>query len=456
MFTIKFLGAAQTVTGSKYLITVNKKHILIDCGLFQGLKPLRIRNWATLPIKPKDIDAVLITHAHLDHSGYIPRLVKQGYTGPIYCTKGTYDLCSILLPDSGNIQEEDARRANKYGYTKHKPALPLYTREEAEDSLKQFHTVDFKAEHTILDNCTATWHHAGHILGAACIELNIEGTKLLFTGDMGRMNDAVMNPPDIIKSTDYLICESTYGDRLHDLIEPQEALAEVINETAARGGSIVIASFAVGRSQSLLYYISQLKQTAKIPDLPVFLDSPMAINATELLCQYIEEHKLDANECAITTDTAICTNTQAESKSIASVEGPKIVISASGMMTGGRILHHLKSLGQDEKNTILITGYQAEGTRGADLLSGKRELKIHGEHIRIKANVEYITNLSAHADYGELLEWLSHFESQPKKVFLTHGEVNSTKHLKLVIKTKLGWDCYIPHYLDEVVIEYLI
>lgn len=446
---IRFLGAARTVTGSKYLISVNDKNILIDCGLFQGLKKLRERNWAELPINPKNIDVILITHAHIDHSGYLPKIVNSGYTGPIYATKATYDLCDLLLPDSGKIQEEDARRANKYGYSKHKPALPLYTEQDAKKALQQFDVVEFNHSYNILDNVSVTWHRAGHILGAAWIELKVDNKKIIFSGDIGRYEDAVMKPPEQLEYADYIITESTYGDRLHENIDVLDSLADVINETYSRDGVILISAFAVGRTQALLYFISKLKLENLIPDIPVFLDSPLAINATELLCKYSTEHKLSEDQCAITTNVAICTNTVADSKNINNIAGPKIIVSASGMMTGGRVLHHLKYYGTESKNTILITGYQAEATRGADLLNGRRSLKIHGEQVHIKAQIEYIPNMSAHADYKDLLAWLATVKQKPTKTFITHGEDSSAHYLERQVEEKLGWDCIVPDYLSE-------
>lgn len=445
---IRFLGAVGTVTGSKYLLYISGKHILIDCGLFQGLKKLRLRNWKQLPIKPSKIDAVLITHAHIDHTGYLPRLMNNGFTGPIYATEATYDLCSLLLPDSGYIQEEDARRANKYSYTKHSPALPLYTREDAKKVLKQFKIIEFDKKTMITDACEATWHRAGHILGASFIRLETESKQLLFSGDMGRLNDPVMKAPANIKFTDYLILESTYGDRLHAKTDPYEIITKVVNETANRGGTTIIPAFAVGRAQSMLFYLSQLKVNNKIVDVPIFLDSPMSINATDLLCKYKDEHRLTSEQCHMACNVATYTNTVEESKALLNQDEPKIIISASGMITGGRVLHHIKYFGPDPRNTILITGYQAEGTRGADLLYGKRKLKIHGEIIDIKAQIEYITNLSAHADYSEILDWLKYFTEPPKKVFITHGDPPASASLKSTIEAELGWQCSIPRYLE--------
>jgi len=446
---IKFLGAAGTVTGSKYLITIKNKNILVDCGLFQGLKLLRILNWEELPFDITMIDAVLITHAHIDHTGYLPKLVKAGYKGPIYATHATVDLCSILLPDSGTIQEEDAKRANKEHYTKHHPALPLYTKDEAEAALAQFKAIEFNQKINIAPDIDATWHRAGHILGAAFIKLQAEGKEVVFSGDMGRFNDPVMHAPVNMKSADYLILESTYGDRLHSNENPHNLIAKAINETVKNNGTILIPAFAVGRAQSILYYLSKLKEQDMIPDIPVFLDSPMSIKATKLLEKYVNEHRLNEEQCEQACNVAAYIRTTKESKELFNVQGSKIIISASGMMTGGRVLHHLSHFGPDPNNMILIVGYQAAGTRGRDLLEGKNAIKIHGRAVKINAKVEYISSFSAHADYKDILEWLEHFKDPPKKVFITHGEPASSENLKKEIEKKFGWNCYIPKYLEE-------
>lgn len=453
MLKIKFLGATGTVTGSKYLIMVDNKKILVDCGLFQGYKELRLRNWDPLPIDPKTIDAVVLTHAHIDHTGYLPRFVKDGFKGQIYATEATYDLCKILLPDSGHIQEEDAKRANKYGYTKHHPAFPLYTKEEGENALKQFKTVDFEKPYKILNDLTVTWHHVGHILGSAFVQFDAQGKRIVFTGDIGRLQDPVMKPPIFIQETDYLVTESTYGNRLHEKMNIQQHLAKIINQTAKRGGTLLIPTFAVGRAQSMLYHLSKLKESGSIPNIPIFLDSPMSINATKLLCKHSSEHQLSEHECQLACDVATYTHTPDESKAIDEQPMPKIIISASGMMTGGRILHHLKVFAPDPKSTILMTGFQAGGTRGARLLNGERELKIHGQMIPVKAQVELITNTSAHADYEEILIWLKHLKRPPKKVFITHGEPEAALSLKNKIESQLKWHCEIPVYLDEEVLS---
>lgn len=446
---LSFLGAVQTVTGSKYLIDFGTKKILVDCGLFQGLKELRLRNWATPPFDAASIDAVILTHAHIDHSGYLPLLVKNGFRGPIYCSAGTYDLCKILLPDSGYLQEEESRLANLLGYSKHKPALPLYTKADAQIALEYFHVVDFGIEYNIENVASFTLHHAGHILGASFVMIKSENTSLLFSGDLGRPNDPIMRTPAIMQTADYLVMESTYGDRIHDSADPADQIADVINRTAKRGGTIIIPAFAVGRAQTLLYYIRQLKKENKIPNIPVFLDSPMAISATDLLCQHLNEHRLSPEQCADICRDVTYVNTAAESKTVDNYHVPIIIVSASGMLEGGRVLHHLQAFLPDHRNTVLFTGYQAAGTRGEALIKGKSEVKIHGVLVPVQAEIVALDNLSAHADANEILAWLKNFNKPPKKTFLTHGEPSAAEALKEKIETELKWNCVIPKYLEE-------
>ena len=447
---ITFLGAVHTVTGSKYLLTVNSRKILIDCGLFQGPKELRLRNRNPLPIDPKDIDAVIITHAHIDHTGYLPILVKNGYKGKIYCSDGTMSLCSVLLLDSGYLQEEEARFANRTGYSKHEPALPLYTMEDARKTLTHFEAIDFEVPHILFDDCSFELFRAGHIIGASFIKIKNNNTTILFTGDIGRPHDPVMLPPTIIQEADYIVMESTYGDRIHDSTNPQPQIGAVINETVKRGGSIIIPAFAVGRAQSLLYYIYELKKSGVISDIPVYLDSPMATSATKILCKHMKDHRLNEDQCKHLCNAAKYINSPKESQQLDADKSPKIIISASGMLEGGRILHHLKAFAPDPKSSILITGYQAVGTRGAQLVKGDREIKIHGEQVPIRAQVEVMSSGSAHADYREMLDWLKHFKSPPKKVFITHGEYNSAITFKSHIEKELGWQCEVPDYLEKV------
>jgi metallo-beta-lactamase family protein len=446
---ITFLGATETVTGSKYLVEHEGKKILIDCGLFQGYKELRLRNWAKFPIDPASIDAVILTHAHIDHSGYLPLLVNNGFAGKIYCSSATYDLCSILLPDSGYLHEEDARRANRYKYTKHHPALPLYTRIDAINSLDLFKIVDFEKNIDLGDGLSFTLQKSGHILGSAFVILSNQHKTITFSGDLGRPIDPLLNPPVTLEQTDYLLIESTYGNRLHEETDPLLKIGTIIRETAANGGTIIIPAFAVGRTQTMLYYIYQLKQSGEIPNIPVFLDSPMAINVSNLLCKYHADLKLSENLCGDVCDVATYTRTVEQSKAINSSTMPKIIISASGMATGGRVLHHLKNYMGDRRNTILFTGFQAGGTRGDRMLKGEAEIKIHGSMRPLKARVELLRNTSAHADYEEILAWLSNFKQAPKKVFITHGEPEAAKALQEKIEKKFGWNVTIPQYLQS-------
>lgn len=447
---LTFMGATGTVTGSKYLVVSDSKKILIDCGLFQGYKELRLRNWSDLPIDPHKIDAVILTHAHIDHSGYIPLLIKNGFSGKIYCSSATRDLCEILLRDSGHLQEEEARFANEQGYSKHHPALPLYTQEDAENSLQYFHIVNFGDEYQLDDDLSFQLARSGHILGSSFLQIKHHNRRLLFSGDLGRPQDPVMNSPAIIKSTDYLVLESTYGNRLHEAANPIVQLGEVINKTAKRGGSVIIPAFAVGRTQSILYFIYQLKKANKIPNIPVFLDSPMAISATKIFCHYTNEHKLSKQQCFDICAGATYINTVEESKAIDNYQYPIIIISASGMATGGRVLHHIKQFAQDYRNTILFTGYQAGGTRGDRMVKGESEIKIHGQMIPIRAEVIELSNTSAHADYREILAWLKKFAKPPIKVFITHGEPEAAQFLKKTIENELAWKCDIPVYLQMV------
>ncbi|MCX7122020.1 MAG: MBL fold metallo-hydrolase [Gammaproteobacteria bacterium] len=450
---ITFLGAAGTVTGSKYLLTVGDKKILIDCGLYQGHKELRQRNWEKLPVDPGNIDAVILTHAHIDHSGYLPLLVKNGFKGPIYATPGTKELCEIMLPDSGHIQEEDAFLANKYGFSKHNPALPLYTIEDALKVIPQFVSIPFEKTFQLLDDFSFTLLPAAHILGAAFIRIHHNKKTIVFTGDMGRTHDPIMRAPAIISEADYLIIESTYGDREHVESDPGEQLAKIINKTAKRGGTIIIPSFAVGRAQSILYYLAKLKEKDLIPDLPIFVDSPMATSVTDIYERYIAQHRLGSDECKKIFDIANYVNSVDESKAIDNYTMPIIIISASGMATGGRVLHHLKALASESRNTIIFTGYQPDGTRGAKIVNGDSEVRIHGQMVPINAQVEVMQNMSAHADSKEIMLWLSHFKNSPQRIFIIHGEPKSSAALKEKIEKQFHWNCVIPHYMQTENIE---
>jgi metallo-beta-lactamase family protein len=446
---LTFLGAAKTVTGSKYLIESKGKKYLLDCGLFQGYKELRLLNWDKFAVTPATIDAIILTHAHIDHSGYIPRLYKEGFRGKIYCTRATRDLCEILLLDSAHLQEEDARRSNRYEYTKHKPALPLYDTEDVKAALKHFRAVDFHTPYILNKDLQFTFHHAGHILGSAWVLLTSEEKTILFSGDLGRSHDQVMQPPESPLPADYLVLESTYGNRLHEKIDPSDEIKEIILSTSQKGGGILIPAFAVGRTQSILYYIYKLKQAQLIPSIPVYIDSPMATSATELFCQYDQELRLSKAVAEKVCDSAIYVRDTEASKKLNALTHPRIIISASGMATGGRVLHHLKNFLPKAENTVLFSGFQAGGTRGDRLVKGEKEIKIHGEMFAVRARIENLTSTSAHADYAEILKWLEKISIPPKKVFITHGEQASAQSLREKIEKKFGWNAVVPHYLQQ-------
>lgn len=449
MLTLTSLGGAGTVTGSKHLLSNGDKRILVDCGLFQGFKKLRELNWAPLPVSPSSIDAVVLTHAHLDHSGYLPKLVHDGFKGRIYATAATRDVAELILKDSGHLQEKDAEYANRKGFSKHKPALPLYGIADAERSLEFLSTVPFDKPLPLPFGATLTFRYAGHILGAATAELDWGGRRVVFSGDLGRYDDPVLPDPEAVLEADYVVVESTYGNRVHDPADPTEALGAVIKKTIARGGTILIPAFAVGRAQSLLYHLWKLKTTDRLPNIPIYLDSPMAINATDLLHAHRDDHKLTPDECKAICSIATYTRDVEESKAITASPYPKIVISASGMATGGRVLHHLRAFAPDARNTILFSGFQAAGTRGRTMLQGTREIKIFGEWIPVRAAVEDLSMLSAHADANELLRWLSGLRRPPSRVFIVHGEDDASEALRIRIGRELQWDAVVPRQ-DQV------
>jgi len=446
---LQFLGATGTVTGSKFLLSTGTRRILIDCGLFEGLKQLRLRNWAAPAVAPQDVDAIVLTHAHLDHSGYLPLFAKRGFRGRVYCTRATEAFCRILLPDSGYLQEEEAQYANRHGYSKHSPALPLYTAADAARSLQALFPMDFHHPVELGDGLSFRFLRAGHILGAAMVMFEHNGVTLLFSGDLGRPHDPVICAPEAVAQANWLVLESTYGDRLHAATDPQAALGEVINRTAGRGGGVVVPAFAVGRAQQILYYVHRLKRTRAIPDLPVFLNSPMAADVTRLYHQFEGEHRLSRAECDAMFESVRIINTVEESKWLNTLSHPRVIISASGMATGGRVLHHLRSMAPDPKNTILFAGFQAAGTRGAAMLAGAQAIKIHGQYVPVRAEVAVLPNLSAHADYSETLSWLRNFAAPPKQVFLVHGEPVAADALRHRIQEELAWSCHVPEYLES-------
>lgn len=447
---IQFLGATGTVTGSKYLVRHGASRLLVDCGLFQGYKQLRLRNWEPLPVRAEDIDAVVLTHAHIDHSGYLPLLVKQGFRGRIWCSAATRDLCRILLPDSGGLQEEEADYANRHHTSKHSPALPLYTRADAVRALEQLHAVPWHEGFEVLPGLRASLSHAGHMPGASFVRLVDGKRSIVFSGDLGRSGDPVLPAPEPLPASDYLVVESTYGDRLHAEGDPFGQLAEVINRTSARGGTLVIPAFAVGRAQTLLYGIQQLKQRKRIHHLPVFLNSPMAADALEVYRRHRAELKVSSAEVDAICNAAHIVRTPDESRELNARKGPMVIIAGSGMATGGRVVHHLKQFAPDKRNTILLAGFQAGGTRGSSLLGGARSVRIHGEDVPVRAEVAHIDALSAHADAGEIEAWLRTAPSGPKRTFITHGEPAAADALRQRIERNLRWEVTVPDYLQAV------
>ncbi|HSW20528.1 MAG TPA: MBL fold metallo-hydrolase [Ramlibacter sp.] len=449
---LTFMGGAGTVTGSKYLLEHNGKRALVDCGLFQGLKQLRLRNWEPFPVDAASIDAVVLTHAHIDHSGYLPALARQGFHGKVHATAATRDLCALLLPDSGHLQEEDALYANRHNISRHKPALPLYTELDGRRALRLFKPAKFAEEFEPIPGVRMRFSLAGHILGAATVHVSWHGGSLLFSGDLGRQHDIIMRPPDAPPAADYVVMESTYGNRLHDESDTATLLAEVISRTAARGGVVIVPAFAVGRAQALLYLIARLKHDKRIPDLPVFLNSPMATNATEIYHHHRSEHRLSVEECQSMCAAATIVNTPEESRQLNAMRYPAVIISASGMATGGRVVHHLKAFAPNARNTILLTGYQAAGTRGAALADGAKEIKIHGEYVPVRAEVAILASMSAHADRNELIHWVGEVPAQPKRVFITHGEPVAADSLRHGIEEKYGWKCTVAEHMQTVVL----
>src|SRR3984957_2203563 len=456
---LTFLGAAGTVTGSKYLVEAEGKRLLVDCGLFQGLKELRLRNWNPLPEKPATFDWCVLTHAHLDHTGYLPRLVRDGFRGPIYADAATIELCNLLLPDSAHLQEEDSANAGRHDYSKHDPPLPLYTQADVEPVLKAFRVIPRSDPFTISPEFTVRPHDAGHILGSSSLELTItengKKTVVLFSGDVGRYNQSILKDPEAPPACDVLLCESTYGDREHPAGLPEDALAEVINRVAKRGGQIVIPAFAVDRTQTLLYLISKLETSNRIPHLPVYMDSPMAISVTDIYLRHHEDHDArftadEKNGNPLNAHNVNYMRTVDDSKKINNVKTPAIIISASGMATGGRVLHHIARLAPDRKNAILLAGFQAEGTRGRALEDGAKTVRIQGADVPIYAEVINLRQFSAHAGQCELMRWLGGIPSPPRQTYLTHGEPEASAALKAKIEATYKWKVSLPQYLQTV------
>jgi metallo-beta-lactamase family protein len=460
MAKITFLGAAGTVSGSKYLVDTGKTRFLVDYGMFQGPKKLRLLNWQPPPVRPSTVDHVLLTHAHIDHSGMLPVLVRDGFNGKIWTTPVTSELCQISLLDAAHLQEEDARFANKMAFTKHKPALPLYTMEDAEKVMPHLRAVEYDTTESIFSDTQVRFLDAGHILGSAIIEVTAQNggapMRIVFSGDLGRYDALILRDPEAVTQADYLLIESTYGDRTHPEESPIEELASIINETAKRGGMLVIPSFAVGRTQTILYLLRDMKARGVIPDLPVFVDSPMAQHVTEVFCRHIDTFDEEAKgiyrktgKCPILCPNLQFVHTREDSQSINNMHYPAIILSASGMVTGGRILHHLKYRLPDPRNTILFVGYQSVGTRGQLLKDGAREIKMHGEMVPVRAQIRSLEAFSGHADSAEIMRWLKLFKKPPRMTFVVHGEPESSKALAREIRQSLGWKTHIPEYLES-------
>ncbi|MBI4211584.1 MAG: MBL fold metallo-hydrolase [Deltaproteobacteria bacterium] len=446
---ITFLGAAGTVTGSKFLLETGKQRILIDAGLFQGFKELRVHNWQDLPFDPRSLDAVIITHAHIDHTGYLPALCKHGFIGPIYSTAATKELCEILLPDAGYLQEEEARFANKHGFSKHQPALPLFTVEDARHALALFEQLPFHAWHELGNKLSFQFTPAGHLLGAACIHLKTDQGKLVVSGDIGRSNDLLIKPPEPVRQADYLLLESTYGNKDHQNQDPLQAFEDIIHQAWDRKGVILIPAFAVGRVQAVLHILHRLKREGRIPEIPIYLDSPMAILATEVFCRYTHEHRLTADEARALAKTAKAIESQEESKMLSQSKGPKLIVSASGMATGGRVLHHLKWFAPDPQNTILFVGFQSPGTRGEAMVNGATKIRVHGQDVSVRAKVVHLENLSAHADRNDIVRWLAQMK-RPQKVILVHGEPSALLGMQAHLMETLRWPSVIPKYGETI------
>jgi metallo-beta-lactamase family protein len=467
MATLSFWGAVETVTGSKYLLETPEARVLVDCGMFQGLKELRERNWQAPPFDPRALDAVLITHAHIDHTGYLPRLVKEGFRGPVFCSRGTADLLRILLPDSARLQEEDADYRNRHNLTKHLPALPLYTEEDARAAIKLLHTVANDGEaHDVAKGVRASFRIAGHILGSSMVlvELDHGGKrgaprKILFSGDLGHYDQPIIRDPVSPPACDYLVVESTYGDRLHDPENPKDALARIFKDSVARNSAVLIPAFAVGRTQEIVYLIRELEDENRIPILPVRVDSPMAAAASQAYANRSEEQDegyvsvLARREHPLRTHSMLTTASREESKRINNEHGTRVIISASGMMTGGRVLHHALRVLPDPKATIVFVGYQAAGTLGRRIVDGEPEVKVLGQWVRVRCRIEQIGGFSAHADWSEVIHWLEGMPSSPRRTFITHGEVRSANAMREHIIERFGWKVEVPRYGDHFELE---
>jgi metallo-beta-lactamase family protein len=445
---IHFLGGAGTVTGSKFLLKFPEKNVLVDCGMFQGVKKLRELNWQYLPVEVEDIDLVLLTHGHMDHSGFLPRLARMGFRGPIWGTAPSLDIAEIILRDSAEIQEEEARKANEEGYTKHDPAEPLYNTDDVENTLPFFEEKEEESWYDIDGDIRVRFLYNGHILGSTYIEMEAYNKTFIFSGDVGRKNDPLLKDPKQPDKADILFLESTYGDRLHPETDPDKKLGNIIQETIGKQGTLIIPSFAVERAQLLMYLLWQLRKKSKIPSVPIILDSPMGASVLELFNRHHEWHKLSAKECRAMSNELRVVQSYKETWDIIEEDQPKIVIAGSGMVTGGRVLTYLQQYIDRTETTVLLAGYQAEGTRGRQLLEGCSDIKFYGKYYPVKARIEEIETLSAHADQSELLDWVADISKKPERVFIIHGEPQASDMLRLKLKDNLGWKADIPDLFD--------
>ena len=451
--TITFAGAAGTVTGSHHLLEAGDTRILLDCGLFQGEREWRVKNWDPFPVDPRTIDAVVLSHAHIDHSGYLPKLIREGFRGPVYTTAPTKELCALLLPDSARLMEEEAEYRNRKGATRFQPALPLYSEQEAERAVERFRTIDFNQPVGLPGGMTLRFLNAGHILGAGLVSLTLGDRKLLFTGDIGRSHPTMLRPPATVTDADYLICEATYGERTHQEEDPASAIRAAIQAAVNSGGVLVIPAFAVGRAQEVLYLIRRLEQSRAIPELPVVVDSPMASDATEILLRHADELAPDVRQQGIgglRPKNLRFTRSVEQSKALNQLNGPLIIISSSGMATGGRVLHHLRQRLPDQRNGVLLVGHQGVGTRGRQLRDGADTIRIFREDVPVRARVTSVDALSAHGDINEMMDWLARFQRAPRMVYLVHGEGEARAAMRERIRRDLGWPVTIPSHLQRV------
>lgn len=447
---LTFLGAADAVTGSRHLVEIGSQRILLDCGMFQGFKTLRQRNWAPFPVPPKEIDAVVLSHAHLDHSGWLPALVRDGFSGPILCTHATRDLTEVLLLDAAHLQEEDARRANRYGYSHHTPAMPLYTARDAKRAIAKLKPVPAGRDFTVGD-ARVSLTPVGHLLGACAVTLHAKNDTLVYSGDLGRDDDMLMPPPERVARADVVLVESTYGDRIHPEENVLAHLGQTIRATVRRGGSVLLPSFAVGRAQALLLCLQRLRSASEIPqELPIFLDSPMATAATALYSKHRKLLRVPTREITKLCDGVTIITTPQQSEKLTRLRYPCVIISASGMATGGRVLHHLKHLAPNPRNHIVFPGFQVGGTRGAKMIGGATEVKIFGEYVAVKAGVSHLEGMSGHADANGLMNWLRGFEKMPRQAFVVHGEPAASDALRSRIADELGWNVSVPEHLATV------